>query len=238
MFPTLRAGSRSIARSRASGATRSSRTRTRARSPATAARRSRRRSACPRRCRGRSSPAPTRSTASSRARWKAASIRSSTWRPVCQLERVPLDLSNVDARRGLFSRLGRSASNVMVLTEGLLIYLMAHEVCALGADLADAANIHHWVVDIVSPGLLGMLKEQTGALVAQAGAPYLFAPAEGPAFFERCGWRPVEVKSMLKTANALGRLSLKFRLFAMLPEPAGPAGSRPWSGVCLLARAV
>jgi len=159
-------------------------------------------------------------------------------RPVCQLERVPLDLSNVDARRGLFSRLGRSASNVMVLTEGLLIYLMAHEVCALGADLADAANIHHWVVDIVSPGLLGMLKEQTGALVAQAGAPYLFAPAEGPDFFERCGWRPVEVKSMLKTANALGRLSLKFRLFAMFPEPAGPAGSRPWSGVCLLARAV
>src|SRR5438105_2723847 len=39
--------------------------------------------------------------------------------PVCQLERVPLDLSNADARRGLFSRLGRSATNVLVLSEGL-----------------------------------------------------------------------------------------------------------------------
>src|SRR5215831_5475511 len=155
--------------------------------------------------------------------------------PACQLERVALDLSNVDARRGLFSRLGRSANNVMVLTEGFVIYLMSHDACALGADLADAANFNHWVVDIVSPGLLEMMKAQMGALVAQAGAPYLFAPADGPSFFERCGWRPVEVKSMLKTARKLDRLSWKFRMFAMVPEGSGPAGSRPWSGVCLLA---
>jgi methyltransferase (TIGR00027 family) len=156
--------------------------------------------------------------------------------PACQLERVPLDLSNVDARRGLFSRLGRSASNVMILSEGLVIYLMPHDVRAVGADLADAANFNHWVVDIVSPGLLEMMRTQMGALVAQAGAPYLFGPAEGPKFFERCGWRPVETKSMLKTAGKLDRLSWKFRIFAMLPEGRGPAGSRPWSGVCLLAR--
>ena len=157
-------------------------------------------------------------------------------KPICQLERVPLDLSNVDARRGLFSRLGRSASNVLVLTEGLLVYLMSPDVCALGADLADAANFNHWVVDVVSPGLLEMMKQQMGQMVAQAGAPLLFAPADGTAFFERCGWRAVEVKSMLKTAGKLNRLSWKFRVFAMLPEPAGAAGSRPWSGVCLLAR--
>ena len=157
-------------------------------------------------------------------------------KPICQLERVPLDLSNVDARRGLFARLGRSASNVLVLTEGLLVYLMSHDVCALGADLADASNFNHWVVDVMSPGLLEMMKAQMGAMVAQAGAPLLFAPADGTAFFERCGWRAVEVKSMLKTAGKLNRLSWKFRMFAMLPEPSGPPGSRPWSGVCLLAR--
>ncbi len=157
-------------------------------------------------------------------------------RPSCRLERVALDLSNVDARRGLFSRLGRSATNVMVLSEGLLMYLMPQDVCALGADLADAANVNHWVVDIASPGLLELAKERMGALVAQAGAPYLFGPPEGPPFFERCGWRPVEVKSMLKTAGKLNRLSLKFRMFALLPESSGAQGSRPWSAVCLLAR--
>jgi methyltransferase (TIGR00027 family) len=166
--------------------------------------------------------------------YKADVLASAT--PVCQVERIPIDLSNVDARRGVFARLGRSATNVLVLSEGLLIYLMPHDVCSLGADLADAANVNHWVVDLASPGLLEILKQQMGALVAQAGAPYLFAPAEGPPFFERCGWRPVEVKSMLKTARKLDRLSWKYRMFAMMPEGSGPAGSRPWSAVCLLAR--
>jgi methyltransferase (TIGR00027 family) len=156
--------------------------------------------------------------------------------PVCRLERIPIDLSNVDARRGLFARLGRSAANVLVLTEGLLIYVWPHEVCALGADLADAANFNHWVVDIVSPGLLEMLKERMGHLVAQAGAPLIFGPPEGPAYFERCGWNAVEVKSILQAARKLGRLPLALRMLSMLPESKGAQGSRPWAGVCLLAR--
>src|SRR6185295_10204725 len=45
-------------------------------------------------------------------------------RPVCALERVRLDLSNADARRGLFNRLGASATQILVLSEGLVLYLM------------------------------------------------------------------------------------------------------------------
>ncbi len=158
--------------------------------------------------------------------------------PACQLDRVRLDLSNADARRGLFARLGQSAANVLVLSEGLLIYLMPSDVCALAADLADAANFNHWVVDLVSPGLLDMLKQRTGDLVAQAGAPYLFAPPEGPPFFERCGWTPVEVKSLLKAARKLDRLPLMFRMLALLPESSRAQGTRPWAAACLLARMV
>jgi methyltransferase (TIGR00027 family) len=156
--------------------------------------------------------------------------------PRCVLERVPMDLSNGDARRGLFARLGRAASRVLVLSEGLLIYLMADEVCALGQDLAAQASFTSWAVDIGSPGLLEMLKERMGALVAAAGAPYVFAPPEGPPFFERCGWTPAEVKSILKAAHKLRRLPFAFRIFAMLPESSGAQGSRPWSGVVVLKR--
>lgn len=166
--------------------------------------------------------------------YKAEVLASAT--PRCALERVPLDLSNADARRGLFDRLGRTATRALVLSEGLLIYLMADEVCALGLDLVRPAGFTSWIVDIASPGLLKMLQERMGALVAAAGAPYVFAPTEGPAFFERCGWTPVEVKSMLKTAHKLKRLPLMLRMFAMLPESTGPQGDRPWSGVCLLRR--
>ena len=154
--------------------------------------------------------------------------------PRCALERVPIDLSNGDARRGLFDRLGRASTRALILSEGLLIYLMADEVCAIGRDLARPASFAYWAVDIASPGLMKMLQERMGAIVAAAGAPYVFAPPEGPQFFERCGWTPEQVHSILKTAHRLKRLPLMFRMFAMLPESSGAQGNRPWSGVCLL----
>lgn len=158
-------------------------------------------------------------------------------KPVCAVERVRLDLSNSDARRGLFARLGRSAANVFVISEGLVIYLMPAEVAALAEDLAAPAPFRHWAVDIASPGLLDMLKKRMGAAVEEAGAPFLFAPQEGPAFFEPRGWKAEQVRSILKAASKLERLPLVLRMFAMLPESSGPQGSRPWSAVCLLHRA-
>jgi methyltransferase (TIGR00027 family) len=167
--------------------------------------------------------------------YKESILGSAT--PRCALERVPIDVSNVDARRGLFDRLGRRSTRALVLCEGLLIYLMANDVCELGVDLARPASFTEWAVDIVSPGLLSMLQERMGTVMSEAGAPYLFAPVDGPAFFERCGWTPVEVHSMLKTAHALRRLPLMLRMFAVMPEAAGAQGSRPWAGVCLLRKA-
>jgi methyltransferase (TIGR00027 family) len=157
--------------------------------------------------------------------------------PACALERVPLDLSNHDARRGLFRDLARSASRAVILSEGLLIYLMPDEVGALARDLAAAPAFDRWIADIVSPGMLTILNERAGALVRQAGAPFLFAPPQGPSFFESHGWQVLRVRSLLKAAASLHRLPLVLRMMAMLPEPREPYGSRPWSGVCLLGRA-
>jgi methyltransferase (TIGR00027 family) len=154
--------------------------------------------------------------------------------PVCSLERVRLDLSNPDARRGLFDRLGRTSQRAAILTEGLLIYLMPHETGALAEDVARPASFQHWVVDIVSPGLMAMLKEQSAMQLASA--PFLFAPPEGASFFTTHGWTPVEARSILKTAGKLGRLPMMLRMFAMLPESSAAQGSRPWSAVCLLER--
>src|SRR4051794_900619 len=156
--------------------------------------------------------------------------------PVCALERVPLDLSNHDARCGLFASLARRFSRTIVISEGLVIYLMPDEVMALARDLADAPGFARWILDVVSPGLLTMIAERAGAMLQEAGAPFLFAPAEGPAFFERAGWQVVGVRSLLKTAASLKRLPMFLRMMAMLPEGPQPAGSRPWSGVCLLGR--
>jgi methyltransferase (TIGR00027 family) len=154
-------------------------------------------------------------------------------KPVCALERVRLDLADVEARRKLFERLGRDARKTLILSEGLLIYLSADEVAALAKDLATPPSFQRWVAEIASPGLLKMLQKNIGQQLSQAGAPPKFGPAEGPGFFAPYGWKASDVRSPLKTAARFKRLTLGMRLAAMLPESNGKQGSRPWSGVCL-----
>jgi methyltransferase (TIGR00027 family) len=155
-------------------------------------------------------------------------------KPVCKLEQIRLDLSNVDARRELFAQLASRAQKALILTEGLLIYLTPDEAGSLAADLAAPPSFRRWIIDLASPGLLRMLQDGMNRQLSAAGAPLKFGPAEGPGFFEPFGWKPLEVRSILKTAARLRRLSFGLRLAALLPESKGRQGSRPWSGICLM----
>jgi len=156
-------------------------------------------------------------------------------KPVCALEQIRLDLSNAEARRELFSRLGQRAKRVLVVTEGLLVYLTEEEVTALGNDLAAQPVFQHWIIDMMSPALLKMLRRKMTAPLDQAGIPLKFAPRTGPEFFNRCGWKPEQVHSILHAAARMRRLPLLLRLIAMIsPERFQP--NRPWSAVCLLSK--
>jgi methyltransferase (TIGR00027 family) len=154
-------------------------------------------------------------------------------KPKCLLERVRLDLSDIPARRELFSRLGNSSQKALVITEGLVIYLTAEEVASLAKDLIIPSSFKYWIVDLVSPGLLRMMQKESGPQLDRAGAPFKFAPEEGAEFFTPFGWRTLEVNSLIKTAGRLNRLSFFMKLLSKLPDSNGPKGSRPWSGVCL-----
>jgi methyltransferase (TIGR00027 family) len=159
-----------------------------------------------------------------------------TDKPVCALESIRLDLSDTLARRKLFQQLGSQAKNVLVLTEGLLIYLTPEEAGGLAQDVAGPESFRHWVIDLVSPRLLKMLQDTMGPKLNAAGAPLKFGPSDGPNFFRPCGWKPKDVQSLLKTAARLKRLTLFMRLIALLPENEPWKGSRPWSAICLLER--
>jgi methyltransferase (TIGR00027 family) len=151
--------------------------------------------------------------------------------PHCQLERIRLDLADTAARRELFRELGAKAKRALVITEGLLIYMSREEVLELGHDLAAQPTFADWIVELVSPGLLKMLKKNLAA-VQQAGSPFKFAPSEGPNFFTACGWKPVEVYSLLKTPAIRKRLPWIGRLAARLPESNGRQGARVWGAIC------
>jgi methyltransferase (TIGR00027 family) len=154
-------------------------------------------------------------------------------KPVCSLERIRLDLSNAPARRDLFTQLGGRCTKALIITEGLLIYLTPDDVAGLAKDLAAPPSFQSWILDIASPGLLRMLAKKMAKQLHHA-APFTFAPPEGPNFFITYGWKPVDVRSLLKNAARLKRLSFFMSLFALLPETEKSRRDRPWSGVCLL----
>lgn len=157
-------------------------------------------------------------------------------KPVCALERVALDLSDVAARRELFASLGRRGKRAVVNTEGLLVYLTPDQAGELASDLAKQLSFQSWILDVVSPGLLKMLQREVGSELDRAGAPLKFAPSEGPEFFGRFGWRPQAVASPFGEAARLKRLPFVLKLVALFPEPPRPKGNRPWAGVCLMKR--
>jgi methyltransferase (TIGR00027 family) len=153
-------------------------------------------------------------------------------RPRCDMRRISLDLRDVQARRKVFRDVDRQSRTTVVAAEGLLLYFDAEEVASLARDLAVCAHYTSWIIDLASPGQLKLMQRTMGRQLSEAGAEFKFGPSEGPAFFLEHGWEPKDVQGVLKTAAEFGRPPRE--LLSLLPEPAGPPGNYPWSGVCLL----
>lgn len=152
--------------------------------------------------------------------------------PRCQLERISMDLSDVEARRALFDGLRRRFERVLVITEGLLIYLSRDAALGLAKDLLGAAPFR-WITDLHNSAV-GEYVAKRGANALQGTATMQFSTDEGPLVFAPLGWRTISATSTFKTAGRLGRLPFPMRLLWWLPEkPYGTPG-RPWAGVCVL----
>jgi methyltransferase (TIGR00027 family) len=157
-------------------------------------------------------------------------------RPACKLERIACDLSDRSSRRELLGKLNARGRNILVITEGLLIYLSNTKVAAVAEDLTWASHVQHWILELVNPALLQRLQVTLGRRLAeQANAPLKFGPAEGPAYFERFGWKTLEAHSMLKTAARLRRLPWYLKPLTLFADPK-PSGRFPASAICLLER--
>ena len=165
--------------------------------------------------------------------YKAGLLASAT--PSCVVTFHAVDLSNPDARRGAFRDLSRGAARALVVSESLLVHLMADDVRALAGDLAAAAPFQRWITDVVSPPMLDTLNEHSGDIVRESGAPYLFAPREGPRFLDQTGWRLVGVRSLIQAAMKIERLPIALRMTGLLGE-SELAANRPWAGACLLGK--
>jgi len=126
-------------------------------------------------------------------------------KPNCSYEAIQTDLTDAAARRALFSRIGAQASRVLVVTEGLLIYLSDADVGALATDLHATPSFARWVIDLASPRLLKMMMKSWGKVVALGNAPFRFAPANGTNFFREFGWAERAYYSTMQEAERLDR---------------------------------
>jgi methyltransferase (TIGR00027 family) len=113
--------------------------------------------------------------------------------PRCKLEFIAADLRDADARREVFTNAARFGP-VLVVTEGLLIYLEPSDVADLARDLHDIARAKWWLSDLASPMLLKYLERQWQPMLKEGNAPFRFGPAESSAFFAPFGWREIEYR--------------------------------------------
>ena len=159
-------------------------------------------------------------------------------RPACALEQIGADLTDAARRRALFAQIGGTARHVLVVSEGLLIYLTGDQVGALARDLAARPSFAWWLIDLASPGLLKMMSKTWGRAVAD-NAPFQFAPPEGTRFFEPLGWREAEFRSTWDESLRLKRtmrLAWLWSLLGRLYPKRKREEFRRFSGIVLLAR--
>jgi len=156
--------------------------------------------------------------------------------PKCQLEFVSADLRDADVRREVFAR-ASGHGPMLVVTEGLLVYLESDDVAALARDLHDIAHAKWWLSDLGSPMLLKFLERRWSPKLREGNAPFRFGPAEGTAFFAPFGWREAEFRSTWDESFRLDRkmpLAGFWQLMSKLQPAPKREAVRRMSGIILL----
>jgi methyltransferase (TIGR00027 family) len=156
--------------------------------------------------------------------------------PRCRLEFGAADLRDADARGRLFAD-AATQGPVLVITEGLLIYLKPDDVTALARDLHDIAKARWWLSDLASPILLKRMEKRWSPKMREGNAPFLFAPADGTEFFKAFGWNESEFRSHWDESIRLGRTmrgAWFWKILMNLQSRAMREKSRRMSGIMLL----
>jgi methyltransferase (TIGR00027 family) len=138
--------------------------------------------------------------------------------PKCQLQRITLDITNAEARKRLVD-IAAGAKFVVVLTEGLIMYLDTQVVSDFADDLRSMSNLRYWVQDHY------MMRSNTRASRpwrnALAAAPFKFKAPNWIEFFTQRHWQVVERIRLIDEAGRLRRRPpvswWQMLLFSLLP---------------------
>jgi len=146
-------------------------------------------------------------------------------KPLCQLKRIKLDLTDIKLRRALFSKISAEAKKVLVVSEGLLSYLPEEQVSLLSEDLKRQTNFRWWLFELISASGAEKFPQQSGEKLfhqyfsnSNNTSVFLFNPKQGLDFFQQRNWNIVEFYSVWKESRRLKR-GLQFAALLELVLP-------------------
>mgnify|MGYP006324472745 FL=1 len=126
----------------------------------------------------------------------------------CKIEYLAADLREADQRDAVFQKASEHGP-VLVITEGLLVYLQPEHVANLAVALKQTAQAKWWITDLASPLLLKRVAKSWQKKLQQGNSPFLFTPEQSTAFFNPYGWHEADFRS---TWNESLRLNRPMRL--------------------------
>jgi len=124
--------------------------------------------------------------------------------PLCKLQRISLDLSDINERDLFFEQVSNDSKGVLILTEGLIPYLSNQEAQSLAESLYSRSNFLFWVTEYYSPEILEFLRTPK-RLKQMQNSPFLFYPENWFEFFKNCGWNESLTKYFGEESEKIGR---------------------------------
>ncbi len=113
--------------------------------------------------------------------------------PICNLERVSLDLSDEIERENFFKKISENSRNVLLITEGVVPYLSNKDAKSLADSLFRFKNFTYWITEYYSPEILEFLRTPK-RLDQMKNSPFLFYPENWFSFFRESGWNEMRTK--------------------------------------------
>jgi methyltransferase (TIGR00027 family) len=124
--------------------------------------------------------------------------------PKCKLTRVEVDLADATARQAFLAGVVPGAKKVLILTEGVVVYLSPEQVTALSHDLIAQKRFAFWITEYFHRKVYRYLKATVRTLKMKR-APLLFYPDDWYGFFNNLGWRQKETGYTAQIAREFKR---------------------------------
>lgn len=160
--------------------------------------------------------------------------------PKCQLELIKLDLTDLVARRALFERLNAETEQVLVMTEGLIIYLTTEQARELASDLHAQPHFRWWLTECVDAIGMRYLQRFWSKRLAASNILLPFEVEDCTAFYQQQGWKMAEFRSSLEESHRFKRempYGWFVRLMMRMAPPERREAYRKMTGYALLEQA-